>query len=242
MSRGRLEAAEDFLFQLHGQTETHGDLAFQIALAEIEICLRRKDCSKAMEALEVIAASTHEQGIDVWHQIKIMTTKARIFDAAGIAPKGFSLAIRAASLAWSSQVYPLLWEAVNEICAVCNSVEEFEAAAQLLESIAPQVLECEDCELAGRTFSILADSYVGIAGKVKSHMKECKEHLSRALEHLNRACEEYAQLGDVEGQCQVVAKRATIMHMLGDPVLANDCAAEYLAIKKATRQEDTEAL
>ena len=199
--------------------------------------MRRRDFSTAMEVLEKLAQRLSEEEADIYCRIKLMTVKARIYDKASIPQKGFSVALRAASIALKSKLLPSLWEAVNAICAVCNSLSEFEASTRLLESIVPQVLECEDCELAAQTFSLLADSHVGLAGQAKAGTIHRKEHLTKGLENLGRAFDEYSQIEDVKGQCEMMAKKATIMHLNGDPVLANDCASKYLAIKEAAREE-----
>ena len=190
-----------------------------------------------MEVLEKLARQLSEEEADIYCRIKLMTLKARIYDRAGIPHKGFSVAIRAASLALKSKILPSLWEVVNAICAICNSLSEFEASIRLLESIVPQVLECEDCELAAQTFSLLADSHVGLAGQARAGTMHRKEQLTKSLEHLGRAFDEYSQIEDVKGQCEMMAKKATIMHLNGDPVLANDCASKYLAIKEAAKEE-----
>ena len=57
----------------------------------------------------------------------------------------------------------------------------------------------------------------------------------KALEHIERSFDEFSRIEDVRGQCEMIAKKATIMHLNGDPVLANDCAAKYLDIKRAAK-------
>ena len=190
-----------------------------------------------MEILERLATRLSDEEADIYCRIKVMTLKARIYDRAGTPQKGFSVALRAASLARRSKLLPSLWEAVNAICAILNSLDEFEASVKLLDSIVPQVLECEDCELAAKTFSLLADSHVGLAGLAKAETTQRKEQLTRGLENLGRAFDEFSQVEDVQGQCEMMAKKATIMHLNGDPVLANDCAAKYLAIKEAAKEQ-----
>ena len=204
---------------------------------EIDIKVRRRDFSLAMELLEKLAETLKEEQADIYCRIKVMTLKARIYDKAGIPQKGFSVALRAASLALSCKLLPCLWEAVNAISAIFNSLDEFEASIKLLESIVPQVLECEDCDLAAQTFSLLADSHVGLAGQAKAETMQRKEQLTKGLENLERAFDAFSQVEDVMGQCEMLAKKATIMHLNGDPVLANDCASKYLAIKEAAKEQ-----
>ncbi len=190
-----------------------------------------------METLENLAKQFDEEEADVYCRIKVMTLKSRIYDSARVPQKGLSIAIRAASLALKSRLLASLWEATNAICAICNSLSEFTASMRLLESIAPQVLECENRELAARTFSLLADSHIGLAGQAKAGTKRRKEQLTKSLENLGRAFDDFSQIEDVRGQCEMMAKKATIMHLNGDLVLANDYASKYLAIKDAAKED-----
>ena len=42
---------------------------------------------------------------------------------------------------------------------------------------------------------------------------------------------EYSAIEDIKGQCEMMAKKATIMKVWGENVLANDYASAYLALK-----------
>ena len=204
-------------------------------MLKIDLSVRRGDYSKAMEILENIASRLTDEEADILQRIKVMTLKARIYDKAGIPQKGFSVALRATSLAYRARLLPALWEAVGAVCAILISLKEFGAAARLLESIMPQTLECEDCSLLAQSFSLLANAHVGMAGQAKAETQLRKEQLTKALDNIGRSFDEFSRIGDVRGQCEMMAKKATIMHLNGDPVLANDCAAKYLDIKRAAQ-------
>jgi anaphase-promoting complex subunit 5 len=199
--------------------------------------MRRQDFSEAMNILEDLSNEQNDNEADIFHRIKIMTLKARIYDKAGIAQKGFSVSLRAASLAYQARLLPALWEAIGTLSRVLISVGEFEAAGKLLESIIPQVLECEDCDLAGHTFSCLADAHMGLAGQNRSESSPRKERLTKALACIDRSFDEYSKIEDIRGQCEMMAKKATIMHLIGEPVLANDYSAKYLDLKRAAREQ-----
>jgi len=201
----------------------------------MDLQIRRGDYSKAMEILERLATKLNNEEADIYQRVKLVTLKARIYDKAGIPQKGFSVALRAASLAYRARLLPVLWEAVGAVCAVLVSLKEFSAAAKLLESIMPQVLECEDCSLSAQTFSLLADAHMGMAGEAKVETLQRKEQLTKALDSIGRSFDEFSRIEDIKGQCEMMAKKATIMHLNGDPVLANDCAAKYLDIKRANK-------
>ena len=207
-----------------------------MSILEIDLRLRRCDYSTAMDLLEDLATRMDNSETDVLQRVKIMILKAKIYDNAGIAQKGFSVALRAASLAHKAQILPALWEAIGAISRVLVSMREFKAAVRLMESIMPQVLECEDCNLAAQSFSHLADALMGLAGDANAESLQRKERLTKALGYIDRSFDEFSRIENVRGQCEMMAKRATIMHLNGDPVLANDCAAKYLDIKKAAKE------
>lgn len=232
-----LVAAKNVLSQLRAPLNLSQDLLFSTTTLEIDLLVRCGDCSEAMEILERLASKLNDEEADIYQRIKIMTLKARIYDKAGIPQKGLSVAVRAASLAHRARLLPALWEAVRAICAVLISLKEFRAAAKLLESIMPQVLECEDCNLSSQTFSLLADAHMGMAGQAKPETQQRKEQLTKALDNIGRAFDEFSRIEDVSGQCEMMAKKATVMHLNGDPVLANDCAAKYLDIKRAAKDQ-----
>lgn len=230
-------AAETVLAQLQAPPSLSQDLQFSVLTLEIDLNVRRRDFSKAMEILENLAARLSDGEADIFQRIKIMTLKARIYDKAGIPQKGFSVALRAASLAHRARLLPALWEAVGAVCAILISLKEFSAAVKLLESIMPQTLECEDCNLSAQTFCLLGDAHMGMAGQAKAETLPRKEQLTKALDNIGRSFDEFSRIEDVKGQCEMMAKKSTIMHLNGDPVLANDCAAKYLDIQRAAKDQ-----
>ena len=234
--RGDSAAAEQFLSQLRASPPPNQEISFTVSILEIHLQILKKDYSVAMQLLENYSSKINDEEADIFHRIKLMTLKARIFDKAGVPQKGFSVALRAASLAYKARLLPALWEAVGAVCRVMISLKEFEAAVKLLESIMPQVLECDDCELAAESFSILADAHMGMAGQAKAGTSGRKEQMTKALEYISRSFDEFSKVDDVIGQCEMMAKKATIMHLNGDLILANDCAAKYLDIKKSLKR------
>lgn len=200
--------------------------------------MRRGDHTHALGLLEQLLTDLNQQEADIFQRLKAMVLKARIYDEAGVPQKGFSVALRAASLAHKARLLPVLWEAVGAIGRVLISMKEFGATVRLIENVLPQALECEDCDLAAYLFSCLADGHMGMAGQANGGSLQRKEKLTKALEALDRAFEEFSRVEDIRGQCEMMAKKATIMHRNGDSVLANDCAAKYLDIKAAAKVQD----
>ncbi|KAL9021861.1 MAG: hypothetical protein Q9185_000988 [Variospora sp. 1 TL-2023] len=233
LNRDDLDAADHVLAQLQAAPAQVQELQVNVALIEIEFHLRRRDFPHAMTLLDKLLMDLKEQEADIFQRLQVMILKARIYDRAGTPQKGFSVALRAASLAHKAQLLPVLWNAVGAICRILVSVKEFHAAVRLIESVLPLVLECEDCGLAALLFSCLADGHMGAAGQAKAESLQRKEKLIKASAALDRAFDEYSKIEDVRGQCEMMAKKATIMCLNGDTMLANDCAAKYLDIRKA---------
>ncbi|KAL9587212.1 MAG: hypothetical protein Q9212_000371 [Teloschistes hypoglaucus] len=235
-ARDEIDAGENILAQLQATPVQITGLQFNISMVEVELQTRRGNYSNALVLQEQLVAKQNRQEADISQRLEAMLLKARIFDRAGIPQKGFSVAIRVASLAHKARVVPVLWEAVGALCRILVSVKQFDAAVRLLESVLPQALECDDGGLAAYLFSCLADGHMGLAGQSKDGSLQRKERLSRTLESLDRAFTEYSRIEDTKGQCEMLAKKATIMHLNGDPVLANDCAAKYLDTRRAAKE------
>jgi anaphase-promoting complex subunit 5 len=182
----------------------------------------------------------------VYAQIKLLCLKTRILEKTGQPQRGFSLAMRAVCLSYCSRFLPGLWDAIGVLARVLLSLREFEAAAEIVESIMPQLLESQDRELTARSYSVLVDANMGMAGELSRESSggrkqdnpvKAKEYMTRALEYINCAYDEYEKIEDLKGQCEVLAKKATVMHLSGDLVLSNDCAAKYLDLKRQAAAE-----
>lgn len=193
--------------------------------------------------LEQAAHSMQPENFDVHSQIKMLCLKARILEKSGHPQRGFSLAMRAASIAYRAKVLYDLWESICTLAAVMLSLREFEATVELVESILPQILDSEDSALVARAYSLLVDANMGIAGELwaslgKESIPVRKEYINRALEYIDSAYDAFEEIEDLLGQTEMMAKKATVMHLTGDPVLANDYAAKYLDLR---RRRGTEA-
>ena len=234
--------AEHFLSQIRANPAPNHDISYSTAVHDIDLQLRKGDHSKAMTLLERQSVKMDEKESDIFQRVKLMILKARLYEKAGLPHKGFSVAARAASMAYSAHLLPALWESIGGVCRIMISLKDFEAAVKIMRSIMPQVIECDDCEMASDSFSILADAHMGAAGAVmvgavRAGLMKRKEHVSKALEYVGRAFDGYSRISDIKGQCEMMAKRAAIMCLHGDITLAFDYAARYLAIQKNAREE-----
>lgn len=107
--------------------------------------------------------------------------QADLWRKAGQPEKGFSVALRAASVSFRARLGPSLWTAVGLLGNILNSLGEWDNARRLIEGVLPQVrfshshtinivltwvhqaLEGADHMLSGTLYSHLADSHMGLA-------------------------------------------------------------------------------
>ncbi|GAB1205749.1 hypothetical protein APSETT445_004428 [Aspergillus pseudonomiae] len=226
-------ATEYLLSQLQAIQLPDNDIAALLGFLHVEYLIRQGNYTRALEIVERTAQTIHRDNFDVHCQVKLLCLKACILEKTSQPQRGFSLAMRAANIAYRSRLLPGLWEAICALSGVLLSLREFEAVAAMVESIMPQILESSDCVLAARAYSLLVDANMGIAGKARNQGSgQNVEYMNRALEYLDCAYDQYEKIGDIKGQCEMMAKKATVMHLTGDLVLANDYAAKYLDLQR----------
>ncbi|PQE06153.1 anaphase-promoting complex subunit 5 protein [Rutstroemia sp. NJR-2017a BBW] len=131
-----------------------------------------------------------------------------------------------------ARLIPSLWAAMGAVVNILIALNEFQAARQILIAVIPRALECESCILSAQLYSSLADSYMGIAGQEAAGSLKRTENLTKCLDFLDRAFREYSAVKDINGQCEMRAKKATVMMVVGDKVLANDYASSFLDLKR----------
>ncbi|KAK0111320.1 anaphase promoting complex subunit 5 [Cadophora gregata] len=221
------------LLQCNG-SETDTDLAFETNTLHIDYLIRRTNYGRALAKIEQLAFEMKADGDDLNLRIKLLTMKALLQDKAGRPQKGFSIAVRAASIAWRARLIPALWGAMGSIANIMTSLSEFQASCQILIAIIPRALEYENCTLNAQLYSFLADAYMGLAGQAEPGSMKRKQNLTRCLEFVGRAFDEYSAVEDIKGQSEMMAKKATIMKIWGENILANDYASGYLDLKKGT--------
>lgn len=135
-------------------------------------------------------------------------------------------------MAYNARLLPALWESIGNLANILNVLSEFEAALGLLESIVPYVHECEDCEIIARTYSLLVDAHMGLAGNDEPESVARKERLNTVSRLIHTSFSAWEEIEDLAGQSEMLAKQATIFQLLGDPVTADDYASKYLNLRK----------
>jgi anaphase-promoting complex subunit 5 len=227
-----LAGAQHLLDQLLQTPQGDPDLTFELQILHVDFLTRSHNYPLALSTLESLATTLKTSHEDIYYLIRMLTLKALLHSKVGRPQKGFSIAVRAANLAWRARLLPALWHAVGAISNVLTSLREFHASISLLASILPRALEVEDLALAAQLYSFLADAHMGQAGQAAKGSRERTEGLTQALEWLERAGDSWRKVEDVLGERECMAKKAVIMHLVGDEGLKNDYAARYSDLGK----------
>ncbi|KAF3000009.1 anaphase promoting complex subunit 5 [Neopestalotiopsis sp. 37M] len=236
--RNNLDGAEHLLSQLlqNKQEDLEPDLAFVIENLHIECLTRRGDLKAAFEKVEALISELRDENSDIALRVRLLLIKADLLDRCGRPQKGFTIAVRAANVAWRARLIPFLWPAIGAISNILVSLGDFEPAIQLLTAVLPRSLECENSAMTAKLYSVLGDANMGMAGKMAPKSNKRREYMTKAVEAIQKAFDHYSNVQDIMKQCEMMAKKATIMRVAGEYVLANDYAAAYLALRRDAAQ------
>ncbi|RYP23668.1 hypothetical protein DL765_000964 [Monosporascus sp. GIB2] len=234
LHRNDLDGAELLLSQLlqSKNEDLEPDLAFVVDSLHVECLARRGNLERALAKVDNLILELRDENKDVALRVRLLLLKVELLDKCGRPQKGFTIAVRAANVAWRARLIPYLWPSIGAIANILSSLGEFEPAIQLLNAILPRSLECENPAMIARLYSHLADANMGMAGKNPPRSNKRREFMTKAVGALEKAFDHYSSIEDVNKQCEMIAKKATIMKVAGDNVLANDYAAAYLALKR----------
>ncbi|KAI0476220.1 anaphase-promoting complex subunit 5-domain-containing protein [Xylariaceae sp. FL0804] len=234
LHRNNLDGAEILLSQLlqSKNEDLEPDLAFVVDNLHVECLVRRGKLQQAFAKVERMVQELRDENKDIALRVRLLLLKAELLDRCGRPQRGFTIAVRAAHVALRARLIPYLWPAVGAVANVLTSLGEFAAARRLLRAVLPRSLECENAAMTAKLYAHLGDANVGLAGQAPPRSRRRRELLTRAAEAVDRAFGHYASVEDVNKQCEMMAKKATIMKVAGDHVLANDYAAAYLAIRE----------
>ena len=233
LHRNDLTAAELLLSRLQGQGAPDLELKLSLNLLHVGLLRRRQHISQAIDLVETLAKTTPSENPDVLAHVKLLNTKTSLLARCNHPVKAFTICVRAANLAYRSRLLPALWEANANLAAILNELSEFPASISLLTATIPQVLECEDCSLAATVYSRIADAYMGLAGLEEKHRStKQREYMNRAAEYIDLAYEQWRRVEDLEGQMDMLSKKAKIMGLKGDMSLANDLASRWLEVRE----------
>ncbi|KAI1449136.1 anaphase-promoting complex subunit 5-domain-containing protein [Annulohypoxylon stygium] len=234
LHRNNLDGAELLISQLlqSKNEDLEPDLAFVVDSLHVECLVRRGILDQAFAKVEKMISELRDENKDIALRIRLLLLKAELLDKCGRPQKGFTIAVRAANVAWRARLIPYLWPAIGAIANILTSLGEFEPAIELLSAILPRSLECENSAMTAKLYSHLGDANMGMAGKMSPKSNKRREFMTKALEAIEKAFNHYSSVEDINKQCEMMAKKATIMKVSGDNVLANDYAAAYLSLRK----------
>ncbi|TGJ81819.1 hypothetical protein E0Z10_g6932 [Xylaria hypoxylon] len=238
LHRNNLDGAELLLSQLlqSKSEDLEPDLAFSIDTLHVECLVRRGNLEEAFTKVEKMVAELREENKDIALRVRLLLLKAELLDKCGRPQKAFTIVVRATNIAWRARLIPYLWPAIGAIANILCSLGEFGPAIQLLYAVLPRSLECENSAMTAKLYSHLGDANVGMAGKMPPKSNKRREYLMKGVEAIEKAFNHYSSVEDINKQCEMMAKKATIMKVAGDYVLANDHAAAYLALRRDAAQ------
>ncbi|KAH7358590.1 anaphase-promoting complex protein [Plectosphaerella cucumerina] len=230
-----LDGADQILAQLlqSKADDLEPELEWTINFLHVEYFIRRGDLDAAFEKVDGMLQRLRDDKKDISLRVRLMLQKARLFDLAGRPQRAFTLVVRAASIAWRARLVAGLWPAIGALANILTSLDEFEASVKLLTAVIPRSLECESARLSGTLYSYLADANMGLAGKAAKGSARRMEWLTRAAAAVQKAFDSFSSIEDIEKQCEMMAKKATIMKVAGDKRLAADYAAAYVALRQS---------
>ncbi|UPK91520.1 hypothetical protein LCI18_002455 [Fusarium solani-melongenae] len=234
LHHNNLEGAEQLMSQIiqSRDDDMEPDLVFLVDSLHVDYLIRRGEFQAAFARMDRIMSQIQEERRDVALKVKLLLLKASLLDKCGRTQRGFTAAMRAASISWEARYIPGLWEAIGAVSNILVSLGEFEAASQLLVAVIPRSLECDTASLSGQLYSYLADANMGLAGKCEPKSAKRMEYMTKALQAVQKSFDHYSQIEDMAMQCQMTAKKAMVMKLSGDMALAADYAAEYAALQK----------
>jgi anaphase-promoting complex subunit 5 len=229
-----LDGAEELLNQLLQSKvdDLEPDMAVMIDELQIECLTRRGNLQKAYEKVDGMIETLRDESKDIALRVRLLLLQAWLLNKCDRPQRGFSIAVRAASIAWRARLITCLWQAIGAIANILVSLDEFEAASQLLLAVIPRALECDVSALTAQLYAYFADANMGLAGKAEPKSSKRTEYLTRALSAVQKSFDHYSSVEDIKHQCETMAKKAMIMKLSGDMVLAADYAAAYVSLRK----------
>ncbi|KAM5347063.1 hypothetical protein ACJ41O_010068 [Fusarium nematophilum] len=234
LHHNNLEGAEQLLSQIlqSKMDDLEPDMAFLVDTLHIDYLTRRGDLQAAYAKVHSMMSKLQDEKRDVVLKVKLLLLKASLLDKCGRPLRGFTAAMRAASISWRARLIPYLWQAIGAVSNILVSLAEFEAATQILTAAIPRSLECETAGLTAQLYGYLADAYMGLAGRSEPKSSKRTEYMTKAVAAVQKSFDHYSVIEDINMQCQMMAKKAMIMKLSGDMVLAADCAAAYVSLQK----------
>ncbi|KAL1886935.1 APC5 protein [Ceratocystis pirilliformis] len=249
LNRGDFDGAQEILRQLLQNSDGIPYESSFNSLLQLEYLYHSNQLPQALELIEEMAKILDGSKYEASTHVRLLIMKARIFNKCQTPLRGFSIATRAAKLAMESLSVENICEAMEVLANLLNSLGNFGAALELLNATLPRALETASVAIMGETYLCLADTYMGMAGELGRNIQAGpfaqtppsnlavkqanarKVNMEKAAKSLDRAFEQFQAMDYHEGQCNVLAKKATIFRILGESDLAEKAAGQFLDIR-----------
>jgi hypothetical protein len=111
----------------------------------IDYLISTAQFSLAYQCISSLAQSLKEDNADVQQRISVLLMQADLWIKVGKPERGFSVALRAASVSFRARLGFTLWHAVGCLGAILNSLGECQEARRLMEGVLPQVRDDIAC-------------------------------------------------------------------------------------------------
>ncbi|KAJ4384025.1 APC5 protein [Didymella sp. IMI 355093] len=204
------------------------ELHFLLSEAYIDYLVSKGDYPLAFTTISNLAQSLKEDNADILQRVSVLLMKADLFRKVGKPERGFSIALRAASVAYKAKLMPSLWSAVGLLANILNNLGECASAKRLLEAVLPQSLENGDNMLSGTLYSHLGDSFMGLADPTKTTEARLQtSYIAKAELYIDRARECFKRNSYIHGECEQLMKKAIIAKLRGDEKLAEEWSQNH---------------
>jgi len=105
----------------------------------IEYLISTSQFPLAYQCISLLAQSLKEDNADIQQRVSVLLMQAELWRKAGKPERGFSVALRAASVSFRARLASSLWSAVGCLGAILNTLGECREARRLVETVLPQV-------------------------------------------------------------------------------------------------------
>ncbi|ODQ68149.1 hypothetical protein NADFUDRAFT_48801 [Nadsonia fulvescens var. elongata DSM 6958] len=166
LSKNRLSDAQVRIDQLSRQSITSTSLEMDIEHCRIRLLVAQGNTSLALEQLSNFIHTRVESGADIMFQIKFRILYARIVYRVSNPSRALSLTMKCIAMAEKAIIIPLALEATCLLSDILNSLEQYTDALAIMDATMPRIFECSSNELVADSYASLADSNMGIVGKV----------------------------------------------------------------------------
>lgn len=94
---------------------------------------------EAFNAISSLSQSLKSDNADILQRVSVLLMQADLWRRVGKPERGFSVALRAASVSFRARLGSSLWSAVGLLGNILNDLGECESARRLIEAVLPQV-------------------------------------------------------------------------------------------------------